>query len=404
MPRQRKNIVRVFLGIALVSFALAAHGQTVPDSLIDTIVEATQVTPGQPTSIDASVIRRMIEQRDEMVRRGTEAAINVQPVFDGRNLTFVLNGVTYVFDVTSEARKVTAALTKLTVTPKAPRAHEEITVQVQNYSTNILEDRITWTVNDVVVQDEIGGTSIRVRMGAIGEETRIMATIFSRKLGELFSKEIVLVPGDVAILWEADTHIPPFYKGKPLPSYKSTIKLIPFPTVLIDGKLIPPQQIFYEWNRNSKDLDSISGYGKRFAFFEAASGVRQERLKLTVKHLDSGAGTEREVLVNIVSPKLLLYAGSPLQGVRYEEALGKAVSLDEQETTLRAEPFFVSNEDLSNGSASLTWKQNGKTIPSLFRSVTLQRSEGGGASRIDATFENPARILQSVRNSLTINY
>ncbi len=408
MPRQEKGHLHAW--ILLVSFLL-----------IPLCGVAQTRIPGQPASLPPAISQQMqqavtnqqytpqavqssIQQMDQLIRTGVGDASRIQPTFDGKNLIFRINGQVYTFDVTQEAHKVTENLTTLTVTPEVPRAYEEATIRVTNYSTNLAEDRITWTVNGSVVQDQIGGTSITIPMRGIGEETRVVVSVMSRKLGEFFSKELLVNPGDVAILWEANTYTPPFYKGKPLPSYKSTVKLIPFPTLVSKGKNISPDQLLYEWKRNYRNVEALSGFGKRSASFETGGGLQEERLKLLVRDPNSGAQTEREVTIAITEPKLLLYAGSPLFGFRYEEALGKSFLLSNEETTIKGEPYFASKEELEDGSAPLKWSQNGKSIPSLNQSVTLHKPTTGGSSRIDASIDNPKRILQSAKSSITITY
>ncbi len=405
MLRYCKNIC-VGLCVFLMGFSGSigvAQTTSSPTLDIQTLINEANLQQDNE-EVDPEAVRRAIEQMNQRVKDETSKNVNSKPIFDGKNMIFNVNGVTYTFDITEGARKTSQALTSFVMTPQTPRAHQEVTIRVNNFSTDTTEDRITWSVNDTIVQDQIGGTSIKIRMGEVGESVHVVATILSRKLGEVFSKDITLTPGDVAVLWEANTYTPPFYKGKPLPSYRSTIKLIPFPTMLIDGRLIPPKDLLYQWSRNYQNIPSISGYGKQYSFIEASGGTREELLTLTVKDLESKAETERSVAISIVEPKILLYSGSPLQGTRYEQALNKSFTLGTQETTIKGEPFFISNEEIEEGSSPLKWKQNGKEIPSLYGSVTLQKPSTTGSSRIDASLENPKRILQFAQTGITISY
>ena len=399
MVRRFRNIC---LGLVALLFGMTAsfsYAQTDP-ALIDALLNASQISTNDPDAV-----RKTIAQMDEYMKNKRAEMIDNKPVFDGKNLIMNIHGVTYTFDITVQAQEARVAFTTLRTTPPVPRAYEAVTIQVESFSTDLIEDRITWTVDGTVVQDDIGGSSIRINMGAIGEEKRIIATIFSRKHNQLFSKELVLVPGDVAVLWEANTYIPPFYKGKPLPSYMSTIKLVPFPTILAGGKSVPHKNLVYRWKQNYRNVKEISGYGKPYSFIQAGGGTREERLKLSVSHPESGGETEREIIIGIVEPKILLYAGSPLQGTRYEEALKRDYPLTTQETTLRAEPFYFSREELNTGASPLHFTQNGKPIPSLYDSIVLQRQSGqGGSSRVDVSITNPSRILQSARAGVNIVY
>gem|GEM_PF-3489276 len=317
--------------------------------------------------------------------------------------TFTLPDGT-VMDISIPKNTVAEDSTQLRSQPKVPKAFDRVTFTVENYSTKLEEDRIIWSVDGEVVQDQIGGDSIVVNMGKVGETKDVRVTIDSRSLGRRWSRDLSLTPGDVAVLWEANTYIPPFYKGKPLPSYKSTIKLVPFPTISVRGRTLSPDNLLYKWSRNYRNIKEISGYGKRFSVLQTGGGAQQERLQLTVSDPESGATTERAVTITIAEPKVLLYGGSPLQGVRYERVLGSELLVGELETTVRAEPFFFSNEELENGSSPVQFTQNGRGIPSLYRTVVLQRPSQGGTSRIEASIENPLRVLQVARKGISIKY
>ncbi len=294
--------------------------------------------------------------------------------------------------------------TLLRTQPSTPKAFEKVVFTVENFATKLSEDRITWTVDGRIVQDQIGGDTITATMGKIGEALNVRVSIDSRKIGKRLTKETTLMAGDVAVLWEANTYIPPFYKGKPLPSYKSTIKLVPLPTMIAGGRAIPPENLLYSWNRNYRNIKELSGYGKRFSVLEAGGGTQEERLLLTVSHPETGAVTARNITIKMATPKLLLYEGSPLQGVRYERTLDKELFLREQEVTIKGEPYYFSNEDLLVGTLPITWKQNGKVIPSLYNTIVLRRPSERGTSRIDVALSNSARVLQSARNGLNVTY
>ena len=65
------------------------------------------------------------------------------------------------------------------------------------------------------------------------------------------------------VLWEAlDSHTPPFYKGKPLPSNESYIR-----AVAISGSF-NPRTTTYTWNRGGKTVASASGLGKSAFIFK----------------------------------------------------------------------------------------------------------------------------------------
>jgi len=387
----RAMIVFSFSVVLLVSYGRFVLAQTETQG-------APVVPPPTPSEVPTTTIEAVGQTVTPPVSSGgfSDYVNGLPTVFtlpDGKRVDISIPEDTTVQDATSIRTK-----------PKVPKAFEKVVFTVENFATKLAEDRIVWSVDGRVVQDQIGGDTITATMGKIGEALNVRVSIDSRKYGKRLTKEVSLVAGDVAVLWEANTYVPPFYKGKPLPSYKSTIKLIPFPTMVAGGRVISPENLLYTWNRNYRNIKELSGYGKRFSVLESGGGIQEERLLLTVSHPETGASTERNIVIKIVTPKLLLYEGSPLQGIRYERALDKELTLGEQEVTIKGEPYYFSNEELLLGTSPVIWKQNRKEIPSLYNTIVLKRPSEGGTSRIDVSLDNPKRVLQSARRGLSVTY
>jgi hypothetical protein len=312
-----------------------------------------------------------------------------------------------VLDLSIPENTVAEQGMSITSFPTVPRPLGNVTLTLDDYATNLEEDRITWSINGKIVSDQIGGNTITVRMGPAGTPYMVRVVVDSLSAGKRLAKDFTLNPADVAILWEADTYTPPFYRGKALPSYLSIIKLTPLPMVIgVGGKRVSPDQLIYSWKQDYVPVQSISGYGKTSAEVAMGTGVQETVLTLDVKDATSQATAERTVTISAVDPKLLFYAGTPLQGIQYGRALGESVAQKTQEMTIDAEPYFFANTELGTSDAALKWQQNGVSITgSGLRTITLRvPGNVSGSSRIDASLANNVRILESASRSLVVNY
>ncbi len=68
----------------------------------------------------------------------------------------------------------------------------------------------------------------------------------------------------MVLLWQADdSYVPPFYKGKAMPSAESSIKVVALPEIRNGSTIVSVQNMTYSWQKDyNKDVND-SGYGNR---------------------------------------------------------------------------------------------------------------------------------------------
>ena len=71
-------------------------------------------------------------------------------------------------------------------------------------------------------------------------------------------------PAEMALLWEAtDSYVPPFYKGKALPTADTFIKVVAMPEIKTANGIVKHSNLVYSWEKDFTNVQSSSGYGKQ---------------------------------------------------------------------------------------------------------------------------------------------
>ncbi|MEW5907755.1 MAG: hypothetical protein AB1643_01040 [Patescibacteria group bacterium] len=292
----------------------------------------------------------------------------------------------------------------LDLKPKYPGPNQEVNVSAKSYSFDIDRAVITWSINGIQKLKGVGEKNFTFRTGDVGSKTTINIIVVSLD-GLKLENNLIIIPADVDILWEAENYIPPTYKGKALPTSISKIKISALPNVVIDDVKFSPSKLIYNWEINGKKKIDISGYGKNSFSFKSSAMIGQDNIKLTMTDYNKKILVEKRVLINIVQPKIIFYEKNPLAGIKYNLALSDKIDLGGGEMSIKAEPYFFSLSDLDQ--LFYQWNMNNKDInmendPAI---LNLRTPEGGsGYSFINLRVKNPLSILQFADKSLTINF
>lgn len=290
------------------------------------------------------------------------------------------------------------------VSPETPGENQAVTISVQSYAVPLDSAMLTWYVNKEVVASGVGEKSIQTMTGGFGQTVTVNLVIATTD-GRRFDKQLLLKPIEVDILWEADTFVPPFYKGKALPTYKSIVKLSAIPRFNASESI--PLSYSYTWTANNfQGLGQ--GLGKNGVLLHMKYSGSAVPVTVKVNNL-AGTGEEGTASKSImaVDPLLLFYEDAPLLGVRFDRALFGTVITDGTSFTIRAMPYFFSNDDMENANFVSTWyKDNVKLAPGLDTSTLTLEKEGASAqgSTLRLSLQNRKRILQAADAAITVNF
>ena len=293
--------------------------------------------------------------------------------------------------------------------PKNPKPEQIVSVSIESYYTDLNRaNSIAWYVDGVLVSKNVSVNKISVETKSIGKSTNVEVVVVTEN-GSVLSKSVVIRPSEVDILWETNSYVPHFYKGKALPSSESDITFVAVSRIVNqNGRALSPSELVYKWRQDGKILGKLSGRGKNTITIKGPSLLNSDLVQVEVESANGQYSGGGAVSVKAISPKIILYEKNPLLGPVYENAIDKSFSFSEKEMTFIAHPFFFSANKRTDSNLEYSWRVNGKEIenPATDQSaLTLrQTGGGGGTATIVLTIRNMQKILQLAKSSFSISF
>ena len=295
---------------------------------------------------------------------------------------------------------------RLIASPEVPGPNTQVRLEVQGVGNFVGDATITWQENGTTVKSGVGERTHTLTTGGLGSVMRVRVTIESASLGVL-TREVVFAPAQVYLVWETNTSVPPFYRGKALYSAGSQITVTAFPQVVVNGSTLSPNNLSFQWQRNGSAVAAQSGSGRNTLTFAGDQLKSGEGVAVDV-YFGDVLVAQSSIFIPATNPQILLYQRDPLRGVLFDQALPEAISLTGREITLQAVPYFFANESLSNGSLAYAWTLNSRPTsgPDAASGIlTLRQSgEGGGEARLGVSLQNTdtSKLLQAAEAMLRI--
>jgi len=283
-------------------------------------------------------------------------------------------------------------------TPDTPGPNATVSASIISYSFDVNRANITWVLNGKTKLQGTGQKNFSFVTGNLGTRTDISVSITAEG-GIQLKKNFSFQAADVDILWEALNYTPLAYKGKALAVSGSMIKITAIPYFPESSS-----RLIYEWQIDYKNFPDVSGTGKNSFVFKSADIYNANKIGLTVSNYDRSVVAKKSIDIEIGAPKIVLYEESPLEGTKYNRALAGDVQLEQDEITVRVEPYFFSIRDL--GKLSYEWLMNGEKVFSeeFSNAFSFRKGESSGRSLVNVKASNPSNILQYADSSLEINY
>ncbi|MBU6430848.1 MAG: hypothetical protein KGJ58_01010 [Patescibacteria group bacterium] len=295
----------------------------------------------------------------------------------------------------------------VTTAPEFPGANQDVSVRAESFSFDINSSEIIWALDGIIKDKGIGKKDFSFKTGTVGSVS-LLKIIIKTKEGKTIEKSLVVRPAGVDILWQADSYVPPFYKGKALYGYQSLITVIALPNIInSDGMKINPDDLIYKWTKDSKVLGEVSGYGKNKFSFSAQILSHSPEIEVEVSSSDKKIKASGSITLEAIEPKTVIYEDNPLYGIIYEKAVAGDFKLNGNEITLTATPYFFSNNAVDDKKIKYGWNMNGQNIGGgkggrriTFRNVDAAK----GSTAISVDLQNEESDLQSARTDAMLNY
>ena len=295
----------------------------------------------------------------------------------------------------------------LSLSPTNPGPNADVTAKVSSFQANVDTTNIIWYINGQKKLSGVGKKNFTFRTGDVGDTITLSVVLETEAYGTI-KKELVILPNSLEVLWEADTYVPPFYKGKALPSSQSSVRVIAMPRFVDQNALIDANSVVYVWKKGYfKDPDG-SGFGRNAFVYKTGYTFNDDEITVSASTQNGSISITKKIPIHVYEPKILFFENKPLESIRYENALVNVFTYAESELTLHAAPFFFSLSDLNNNTASFVWKIDGKTLetdPENKAEFTLRKPEkGSGKYQLKLDVTNFGYDLQTASKNITLVY
>lgn len=293
------------------------------------------------------------------------------------------------------------------VSPGSPKANQTVTVEIKSFSIDLdRASRITWLLNGEIIAQKAGLKTVQFKTGSLGSSSKVDVVIDSVESGKI-RESITIKPTEVNLLWEADSFVPPFYKGKALPASDTGITIVAIPEfVTSSGNKLKAENLIFMWEKDGKALGSLSGRGKDTLKTVGPKISRTSRIAVEVSSVEGSLDGKGVVFVSAVSPKIVFYENHNIFGIRYERAIGSETTLFNEEIKITAQPYFFSSNNRVVPSSNYEWRVDASLVesaPGDKSSIVLRQvGEGEGIANISLSIENTDKILQFAKKSFSM--
>jgi len=303
-----------------------------------------------------------------------------------------------------EAVSSSSILVKMS--PENPNPGENTTITLSSYSTNLDSVSISWSVDGKTVSSDVGKKSFSVTAPEAGREMNIVATI-ALPDGDIDTK-IIIRPAVMVLLWQADdSYVPPFYKGKAMPTADSEIRVVAIPEVKSGSKMIDPKNMVYAWKKDYTNNPNGSGYGKNFFIYSSDYLEDQNNIGVTASTTDQAYSSQKSISISTQQPKIIFYKKDDKLGTLWEQALSDGHQIIDTEI-LEASPYFISPKDIRIPSLVFNWFINDNMVAaSNFRKnlMPLAVQPGvSGTSTIKLKISNNYKIFENASKEINVDF
>lgn len=277
--------------------------------------------------------------------------------------------------------------------------HSEVILEASSLFTPLNTANITWLINGEPIEGQQGSPRQRVLLGDLGVPMSI--TINADVAGRTITKNITILPSLIDTIWEAQTEVPPFYRGKAVPSNDSLVRTLAIPYF---GSAFAQGDVSFKW-KNGNTANITSGTSQNAGQF--LSGWVKTNTDINVTASLHGQEISQKTSVPSLAPQALVYEVSPTQGILTQKAFRDSIKRDLPELTMYAIPFGTSRPDIDNNKIFYTWNVSGvdvqKDADATGRIITLSRNESQAkeATSISIATQHSRKVMQSAKSAFT---
>lgn len=273
----------------------------------------------------------------------------------------------------------------LELSPSHPAPGESIHAGARSSLIDLSGTTLTWSAGGKTIAAGIGVTDVDVVAGALGSETRLTVTALEAGL-EYASAEAFIRPTELDLLWEADSYVPPFYRGRALPSAGTNLRMEAIPRFVHNRSTVPISDIVFTWKRNGYVIGAVSGRGKARAVIESPPLFGTDTISVEAKTSDGLLQGDASTRISSTQPLLALYQNHPVFGIAYHQALLAENRIPEIEASFSAVPYFAQAASPDDRGLVYEWQVNDTRIendPARPDTITINASGSSGRALVE---------------------
>ena len=293
----------------------------------------------------------------------------------------------------------------LELSPLYPRPGETVRVTARSTLVDLSGATLEWLENGKKVAGGVGVTFVDAKAGALGTETTVTAIVFENGI-EVRRESARIHPIELELLWESDSYVPPFFRGRALPSAGTMLSLEAIPRFKrAGGSFVPDGDITFTWRRNGYVVQKVSGRGASRVRLESPSLFGVDTITAEARTSDGLFESAASVRIRSVEPQLVLYEKHPLFGVMYHNAIPPRSFRPEVEVSFTAVPYFAEALTDTDGRLTYEWKVNGNSIGNDLErpnSITINARGSSGLALIELALSHATNLFLNSFGSWTV--
>ncbi|MCX6752567.1 MAG: hypothetical protein NTZ87_03680 [Candidatus Nomurabacteria bacterium] len=293
------------------------------------------------------------------------------------------------------------------IVPPNPAPFENTTITLKSYENNLDSVLISWSVNGKTIASGVGDKSFSTTAPTLGAETNVVATI-SLPDGPI-QTNITIRPSVMVLLWQAnDSYVPPFYRGKALPTPDSEVKVVAMPEIRNGSSYVSPQNMTYAWKKDYTNNVDGSGYGKNFFVFVNDYLEDSNNISVTASTVDQKYSSDANIDIRTAQPKILFYRNDTNLGTIWEHSLTDPHKMQGGSDMIVAAPYFISPEEILTPSLVWSWLINDNSVNlTNYKKylMPLQVKEGThGTSKLRLDITSKDKIFETASKEINIEF
>jgi hypothetical protein len=306
-----------------------------------------------------------------------------------------------------QARAISPSTISIEMAPLNPTAGENTTITLGSYASNLDGVSISWFVGGRKTTSGIGVKSFSLAAPSTGSETTVRAVIVLPD-GEI-EKKVIIKPSVMVLLSQAiDSYVPPFYRGKAMPTADSSIKVVAMPEIKLASGMVNAKNMLYAWKRNYTNETEASGYGKNSFTFINDYLEDGDTISVTASTIDGQHSSQANIDITPSQPQISFYKNDSRLGTIWEQALSNGHRIQGDEIVV-AEPYFISPKEIWSSSLAWRWFINGSLTNNTldYRKNWLPiKVEGGvsGVSTVGLELENTGQLFGATSKQISVEF